>query len=268
MQGQNDTDVNQQVYNVPINESLKEIIPFDQKIVLSTYISVIYNIAKPKGAGIKHGALTFLLTGSAVGAIVTSNMASSFHGFYYTDALATKEGLALNLPSFYWVNNGKKMKRKQPNPKYISWRKIDFPSTRGLQGSFEIDLTYKCHLIHNKSYGSREQFNVHKEHFFKCIPKIRDECVMQHMKKAQLTRNLDKMLLENVSLFVLNYLQGHPRKAFTYESLMKRLKTEIDSQEWLDCLEKYLKRILDRFLFTGEIEFNEHEGRLFYFSSN
>jgi hypothetical protein len=266
MQGQNDTDVNQQGYNVPINESLKEIIPFGQKIVFSTYISVMYKIAK--GSGAKQGALTFLLTGNVVGAIVTSKMASNFHGFYYTDALATNEGLALNLPSFYWINNGKKMKRKQPNPKFISWRNIDFPSTDSSQGSFEIDLTYKCHLIHNKNYGSREQFNVHKEQFLKCIPKIRNECIKQHMKTAQFARNLDKIQLENVGQFVLNFLQGHPRKAFTYESLMKRLKTEIDNQEWLDYLEIYLKRILNRFLFTGEIEFNEHEGTLFYFSSN
>ncbi len=268
MQGQNNTDVSQQEYSVPINEALKEIIPFDQKVVLSTQIGVNYKIDKPKGVGAKKGALTWLLTGNVAGAIVTSKMASSFQGIYSTDALVTKKGLALNLPSFYWVNNGKKMKRKPPNPKYISWRNIHFPSTDDLQGSFEIDPIYKCYLIHNKNHGSREHFNVHKEQFFKCVQKFREACVIQYMKNTQSAADLDNTRIEDVDLLVLDFLKGHPGKAFTHESLMKRLRTEISIQEWLGYLQIYLRQILNKFLLTGEIEFNEHEGNLFYFASN
>ena len=268
MQGQNNADVNQQEYNVPINESLKGIIPFDQKIVFSTRISVSYEIANSKGYGAKTKALGYLLAGTIAGAMLLSKTLPDFQDFYYTDALVAEEGLALNLPSFYWANNGK-MKRKRRNPQYTSWRNIHFPSTDGLQGSFEIDPIYKCHLIHKKNYGSREQFNVHKEQFFKLVPKIRDACVIQYMKTTQSAADLDNTRLEDVGLLVLDFLQGHPGKAFTNESLMKRLRSEIDNQEWLDYLDViHLKRFLRKFLLAGEIGFNEHKGRLYYFSLN
>ena len=267
MQGQNNNDVNQPEYNVPVNESLKERIPVGQKVILSTHIGVRYSIAKPSG-GAKKGALTFLLTGSVAGAVATSGMRSNFHGIYYTDALVTEEGLALNLPSFYMVKNGKKMERKPPSPQFISWRNIHFPVTYDSYRSFEIDSTYKCHLINKKDCGTSEQFHIHSEQFFNSVPEIREACVLKYNKAVQSAANLEAAQLEEITQFVLDFLRRHSGKAFTNESLKKHLRTEIASQEWLEYLEVNLKGVLNKFLFTGEIESNEHEGKLFYFSPN
>ena len=58
-------------YNVPINESLKKIIPVDQEIIYSTHISVRYHIKNlSDNVGWKHPSRTGFLLGGVSGAVI------------------------------------------------------------------------------------------------------------------------------------------------------------------------------------------------------
>ena len=267
MQGQNNDNDNPRNYYVPINDSLKVIIPVDQEIIYSTHISVRYDIKNlSKGRG-KKSVIVGLLTGSIAGAVITSAMNSSFNGIYYTDVLMTKEGIALNLPTFYWYNNGTKMKRNPPSPHYKFWRNIHFPMYIGGDGPFVLNSTYICNLCHVKKYGSKQQFNIHKNKFYNDIPQLRDEYVLKYLKKAQSSVSLNNKQKEEIGQYLLKFFQAHPGNAFTKESLLKRLQDEIDNQEWLEYLEIDIRGGLNKLLFKGEIEYNRHEGRIYYFSA-
>ncbi|MEJ2276214.1 MAG: hypothetical protein P8Y70_00470 [Candidatus Lokiarchaeota archaeon] len=69
----------------------------------------------------------------------------------------------------------------------------------------------------------------------------------------------------NIDEIVINFLKTNFGKAFTLESLSKRIEGKFQSTEQLDYFRKYTQGLLNRLVFNFLIDMEEYNGKNYYF---
>lgn len=233
------------------------------------------------------------------------NSQSYFLGDYNTDALITHEGIALNLPSFELNKKGKLKKLPpSPQYVLWSKIKFSKNGTLSIESVFNCELNRKWGSefeTEEKFINRRESFyeivtNLRCSYTAECLKSARTSLDLNDNGKAlewiergfnsnmyrsefdyydelsslnaqivkEESENKLKMV-EEIDKFIVKYLQSNAGKAFTVESLMKRLVNESDNREWLEYLGKNIEGELNKLTFNGAIKSNQHQGGIFFF---
>lgn len=67
---------------------------------------------------------------------------------------------------------------------------------------------------------------------------------------------------------ILNFLNLNKGKGYTPESILKRIKNDIQNPEMLEFFQKYPEGILNKLAFSYQIDMHEHEGVMYYLMFN
>ena len=59
---------------------------------------------------------------------------------------------------------------------------------------------------------------------------------------------------------ILNFLNLNKGNAFTPESILKRIKNDIQNLEMLEFFQKHTKGVLNKLAFSYQIDMHEHKG--------
>lgn len=291
-------------YHVPINrDSLNDVIPAGNEIIYSTNMRVEYAIRNTDYE--KPFKNPFLWGWGGALANKLGQSLHDFYGDYYTDALITYEGIALNLPSFRPNKKGSALKEFPPNSQYVLWKNISFSKN----GALAIKSVFNCKLSYIPEFETEEKFNNRKACFYDDVTNLRSPFTVECIKKARASLDLSddkkalewiekgfnsnvhsseldrlddlrslkaqitrketekrRKMVEGIDRFLVSYLQSNAGKAFTVESMIKRLVNEVDNRDWLEYLGENIEGVLNRLAFSGAIKSNKHEQRVFYFS--
>ena len=77
-------------------------------------------------------------------------------------------------------------------------------------------------------------------------------------------------MVDNIDMYkeldeiVINFLNLNKEFAFTPESLLKRIKNDIQNPDLLEYLQKYIEGVLNRLAFSYKIAMHEHEGKMYF----
>lgn len=292
-------------YYVPINKELIDnVIPTGNEVIYSTNMFIQYNIrnATAENRGMKHPIFYGGLAGGAMQNKLL-HLIHDFRGNYNTDVLITCEGIALNLPSFE-INKKGNLKKIPPSPQYMLWKDISFSKkgTLTIASAFNCKLNRFYEFETEENFVNRQKrfyqdvTDLRCSYTAECLKKARasldmddkkialewierglksnvyrsefdyfDELSLLHAQIVKEETENKRKMVEEINKFLLKYLQSNAGKAFTVESLMKRLADELDDQERLDYLKKNTEGILNRLTFNGQIQSNQHQGRVFFF---
>ena len=295
-------------FYVPIDrEGLDKIIPQQEEVLYSTNMRIHYKIQKRPDELMVGDVSSYTLGGVAAVGIsrLMSREMNSFQGDYFTDALITSEGIALNLPTFELNKKKSQYKKLPPSPHYIPWKRIKIMKN----GNLTVDVAYQGELNFLSEFEAEDGFQSRKKAFYDDICKMRSDftsiclhksqgsftsgnlqlasewiergfrcnpygsewdlmeelsSVKGSIAKAESNKKLQSM--EEVEETLVTYLYSQPGKAFTLNSLLKRLTESIEDPERVEMLEKNIQGILTRLTFEDKIKSNQHEGNWFYFS--
>jgi hypothetical protein len=243
---------------------------------------------------------------SAVLGNLIINKMNYVRGDYNTDVLITHEGIALNLPSFELNKRGKLKKLPPNPQyvlwRRISFSKN---GTLRIESVFNCELNKKWDPefeTEEEFINRRESFyeivtNLRSSYTAECLKSARssldlndnrkalewiergfnsnvylselDYCDELNSLNAQIVKEESEnklKMVEEIDQFLVKYFQSNTGKAFTAESIMKRLVVELDNREWLEYLVINIEGELNRLTYNGAIKSNQHQGRIFFFS--
>lgn len=243
------------------------------------------------------------LTGVMIGKLFDSIILRDLRGSYYTDALFAPEGVALNLPTFEYKEKKNRYKKQAPSPHFIFWNDISlrkngemyiysiFESKFNFLHEFETEENFNNRLTNFYDYI----LNIREAYTMECIKNAQSalgmgdkgsalEWIERGLKSNVFRSELDHIeelsslkgeikkeerdqklaLVEEVDNYIVNYLRKNTGKAFTPESMMKRIVNELDNREWKQYLAENLNGVLTKLLFAGRIKSNEYQGQTFY----
>lgn len=258
----------------------------------------------PIATGFLLGGVVGATTTALLNPLVKSM--SYFLGDYNTDVLITLEGIALNLPSFELNKKGKlkqlppnpqyvlwsnisfskngtliiesvincELNRKwgsefETEEKFINRRESFYEIVTNLRCSYTAECLKSARASLNLN-DNRKALEWIKKGFNSNVYRSEcDYCDELDSLKAQIVKEESEnklKMVEEIDKFLVKYLQSNAGKAFTAESIMKRLVDELDNQEWLDYLVINIEGELNKLAFNGAIKSNQHQGRIFFFS--
>jgi len=75
-------------------------------------------------------------------------------------------------------------------------------------------------------------------------------------------------VIKDLEEIFINFLNLNKGKAFTPDSLLKRVKKDIQNSDMLDYLQKNIEGVLNKLAFSYLIDMHEHEGIKYYLMFN
>jgi len=75
-------------------------------------------------------------------------------------------------------------------------------------------------------------------------------------------------MIKDIEEIIINFLNLNKGKAFTPDSLLKRIKKDIQNSDILDYLQKYIEGALNKLTFSYLIDMHEYEGIKYYLMFN
>ena len=296
-------------YFVPIDrQSLTDVIPHGNQIAYSSNLFIRYelsNVNQLSGVSPTVAFITGGIPGVIIGKLFNSltKSISGLRGSYYTDALFTSEGVAINLPTFEFNSKSKRYKKVSPSPHFISWNHISLYKN----GEMLISSVFKSKFNFIEDFETKENFNNRILSFYDFIVSKRKgytkKCI-EHAQSALEANNKEEALewiekgfksnvnrsefdyseelsslkgglkqeeinkklklIEDIDNYIINYLKSNSGRAFTAESMMKRFVNELNNREWKEYLAENLNGELNKLVFAGDIKSNQHQGQTFY----
>lgn len=74
--------------------------------------------------------------------------------------------------------------------------------------------------------------------------------------------NID--MSQELDEIIIKFLNLNENLAFTPESLLKRIKNDIQNPDMLEYLRKNIKGVLNRLAFSYKINMHEYEGKIYF----
>ncbi|MFX1574260.1 MAG: tetratricopeptide repeat protein [Promethearchaeota archaeon] len=276
-------------YYIPVaSSSLLKLIPPEDEIIYSTNLRLTWEVGTE---------LSFTRAGA--GLLEPHSSDSIFIGHtvtFFTDALITHEGLALLMPSI--------ATNEPPSFKYLPWSKVSL-SRKGkmiLSNGITCALNPLWYYEPKEIFEERLKFfypfiiNRRYNYTKECLEKAKsfaeleeNEKAIQWIKKGYKSnvfsprfdlkdklmtiegsihtkiRVDEKKMIEELDVMLINFLKINAGKAFASHSLLERLEKVIENSEMLEYLQNNIEGILNKLLFNGKIQSNQHEGELYYF---
>jgi len=77
--------------------------------------------------------------------------------------------------------------------------------------------------------------------------------------------NTENFFFYNIDETIIDFLTVNVGKAFTLESILKRIEGKFQSPDQLDYIRKNTKGILNRLIYSFRINTEEYNGKDYYF---
>jgi hypothetical protein len=75
-------------------------------------------------------------------------------------------------------------------------------------------------------------------------------------------------MIRDLETIIINFLKLHKGIAYTPNSLLKRVKKDIQNSDMFDYLQKNIEGVLNKLAFSYLIDMHEHEGIKYYLMFN